>query len=175
MKQIFNFFAPFVLLMFLTCCLGCYFQQFYKTNTTHKVAGRALEQLRAANKYFIVHTPDKSFSLRNVNVSGEILSGDMDSLNPKYVKYLNPEVDKGNRFPGREEEMALAEVHLYTNSSFDGNGPVSLPVNQISRMDVYDLDSASSRGFRILSTVGFTLGMVVIIGVSFKIKDVINY
>jgi len=47
MKQILHFFAPFVLLMLLTFCLGCYFRQFYKTNTTYKVAAPMLEQLRA--------------------------------------------------------------------------------------------------------------------------------
>jgi hypothetical protein len=169
MKQIIQFFAPFVLLMLLACCLGCYFQQFYKTNTTYKVGGPALKQLRAANKYFIVHTPDKVFSLKNVNVTSDILLGEIESLDPTYMKYLNPMVDNGNRFTGREEGMVLSQVHLYTNNSFDGDRPLILSADKISRMDVYCLDKTASGSIRILSSVGFSFGIVLIAGGSFLV------
>ena len=167
MKQIFHFFGPFVLIMFLTCCMGCYFQHYYKTNTVYKVSGQVLNQLKTANKYFIVHTPDSAFSLKNMSICGETLSGETVVLNPEYLKYLNPSMIKGNRFPGLEEDIVLSEVHIYTDRTFVGGTAISFTTNQINRMDIYDLDKSSSEGMKLISSVGLSLGITVIVGGSF--------
>ncbi len=167
MKHIYLFFAPFVLIMFLTCCMGCYFQHYYKTNTVYKVSGQALNQLKAANKCFIVHTPDNTYFLNNVSICGETFFGETVELNPEYLKYLNPSINKGNRYPGVEEGIVLSEVHLYTRRTFQSGSTVSFTTDQIDRMDVYDLDNSSSERIKLLSTVGFSLGITVIAGGSF--------
>lgn len=167
MKHIFHFFGPFVLIMFLTCCMGCYFQHYYRTNTVNKVSGQVLSQLKASNKYFIIHTPDSTFSLNNIRVCGDTLFGETVELNPEYLKYLNPSMIQGNRFPAMEENIVLSEVHLYTGKTFVGGTSISFTTGQINRMDIYDLDKSSSESMKLLSSVGFSLGIAVIVGGSF--------
>jgi hypothetical protein len=167
MKHIFHFFGPFVLTMFIACCMGCYFQHYYKTNTVYKVSAQELNQLKAANKYFIVHTPDSTFSLKNISICGETFSGEKVVLNPVFLKYLNPSMIKGNRFPGVEQDIVLSEVHIYTSRTFARGTAVSFTTDQINRMDIYDLDKSSSEEMKLLSSVGLSLGITVIVGGSF--------
>ena len=51
------------------------------------------------------------------------------------------------RLTGTQERKRhrLQKVHVYTNSSFEGNQPVNLSMNQIYRLDIYDKDVAATR------------------------------
>jgi hypothetical protein len=162
MKPIFSFLTPIVLMMLLVSLSG-YFQLYYKTNTTHGADPVTLQQLIATNKIFFVHTPGTALQLKNVRVGNEILYGDRDLMNPNHYKYLKPEGEKGNRFPVNQKEIALSEVHLYMNSSVNGTNPVHLVISQINRMDVYEMDKATTRDFRILSIIGIIIEILSII------------
>ncbi len=174
MKQIINSLAAifpyfrhgsFLMLAFLLFSLSSCFQQFYKTNTAGSVDGRTLERLVALKKNFIVHTPDGSFTLKNIEVNNEIISGKKGQLDPKNEKFMNPMVNKGNRVPKRQMGIVLEEVHLYTNSLFEGSERVNLSTNQIFRTDVYGFDRDATRKSRVASIIGITVGVAAIIGI----------
>jgi hypothetical protein len=150
MKQIF------ILALIATSLSSC-FQQYYKTNTTAKIVAANFDQLHTQNKVIIVHTPTDAFILKNAKLDNENLTGDKEPLNPKYDKYMNPDVNGANRYPKKEKEIALSEVHVYTNDSLLGKEPVNLSMSQIYRLDVYDKDMAAIRGSRVISIVGIVV------------------
>ncbi len=162
MKQIF------ILTLIATSLSSC-FQQYYKTNTTAKIFVSNFDQQHIQNKVVIVHTPADAFMLKNAKLDNENLTGDKEPVNPKYDKYMNPNANAANRYPKKEKDIALSEVHVYTNSSFEGSQPVNLSMNQIYRMDVYDKDVAATRGARALSIVGIAAPVVagvVLVGIA---------
>jgi hypothetical protein len=162
MKQIF------ILALIATSLSSC-FQQYYKTNTTAKIFVSNFDQQHIQNKVVIVHTPADAFMLKNAKLDNENLTGDKEPVNPKYDKYMNPDANAANRYPKKEKDIALSEVHVYTNSSFEGNEPVNISMNQIYRLDVYDKDLAATRGARALSIVGIAapiVGGAILVGIA---------
>jgi hypothetical protein len=162
MKQIF------ILALIATSLSSC-FQQYYKTNTTAKIFVSNFDQQHIQNKVIIVHTPVEAFVLKNVKNDNESLTGDKETLNPKYDKYMNPDANAANRYPKKEKDIALSEVHVYTNSSFEANQSVNLPMNQIYRLDTYSKDEAATRGARALSIVGIAapvIGGAILVGIA---------
>jgi carboxypeptidase C (cathepsin A) len=145
----------------IAATLSSCFQQYYKTNTTAKIFVSNFDQQHIQNKVIIVHTPAEAFMLKNVKIDNESVTGEKEILNPKYDKYMNPEVNAANRYLKKEKDIALSEVHIYTNNSFEGNQPVNLPMNQIYRLDNYDKDISATRRSRVLSVVGIVTPVVV--------------
>jgi hypothetical protein len=158
MKQI-------LILTLIAISLSSCFQQFYKTNTTSKIDAVAFEQLLTWNKSFFVHTPDEIFTLENAKLDKGFLTGKKESLNPKYEKYMNPIANEANRYPKREKEIALSQVHVYTNSVFQGESQINLGMNQIFRMDVYNKDMAATKKSKVLSIVGIVAPIVIVVGI----------
>jgi hypothetical protein len=174
MKQILNALAAiapyfrhgsFVFAALLIFSLSSCFQQYYKTNTAENVNSQKLQQLGDLKKHFFVHTPAGSFALKNVELNNEMISGDKETVDPKNSKFMSPRVDKGNRVPKRQMGMVLEEVHLYTNSLFEGNDRINLSTNQIFRTDVYGFDRDATRKARVASIIGITVTVAAIIGI----------
>jgi len=160
--QRFQTHALMLLLMFsLTSC----FQKFYKTNSVATTDSVTLQKLVVENRSFILHTPEGPFALQNASVNSNIFSGDKGALNPKYDRYLNPKPNDPNSLSRKYSDVVLNEVHLYTRSSFTGNGKVNLDINQIYRVDVYGFDKKATRDSRTLGIVGITVGVGAIVGV----------
>jgi hypothetical protein len=155
MKQI-------IMALMVTCLSSC-FQQYYKTNTTSKIEAVMFEQFQKQNKVFIVHTPEGPFLLREIKLDKDVLTGEKTPLNSNYERYLNPDTTGANRYPKKEKDIALSEVHIYTNSSFDGKTEVNLAMNQIFRLDVYDKDMKAIRGSRALSIVGICTPVIAVV------------
>jgi len=143
------------------------FKQFYQTNTVHSVTAPMLEKLDSSQKLFIVHTSINAFSLKNVNINSEMISGDRHFSNSKYDDLLNPQGEKGNKMSKAERAICLSEVHLYTNSSFDGKSHIDLAIDSIYRIDVYSKDQEAIRKSRVESIVGIGVGVgaIVVLGV----------
>src|SRR5512143_2706610 len=70
-----------VLLVLSVVLAGC-FQYYYKTNTRNKISALEIQQLQAANKYFIVHFRDTAVALSNVTLIDEKIEGNMVQLLP---------------------------------------------------------------------------------------------
>jgi ABC-type antimicrobial peptide transport system permease subunit len=149
------YFSLFLLIGSLSSC----FQKFYKTNTVATTDSATLHKLVAENKTFILHTPEGPVAVKNAVVSSDSFSGDKDVLNPESDKYLNPVAYKPNRLNMKKSEVVLNEVHLYTKSSFPGNGKVNLDINQIYRIDVYGFDKKATRDSRMVSIFCITVGV----------------
>ncbi len=161
MKQIF-------ILTLIAGSLSSCFQQYYKTNTTAKIFVSNFDQQHIQNKVVIVHTPADAFMLKNAKLDNENLTGEKVPLDPKYDRYMNPDMNGANRYSRKEKEIALSEVHVYTNDSLADKEPVILSMTQIYRLDVYDKDVAATRGSRVIGIVGIVVPVAgaVILGVA---------
>jgi len=167
-KRLLNYSMVAILLISQSSC----FKKYYQTNTTYKVEAAALEQLDSSKKLFILHTPDGTFSLKNVKVSGDTLSGYKGLLDPKNNIFLNPAKDTGNRISNKYLKACISEVHLYTDSSFNGMDHVMLAIRQIHRMDVYGKDMQAINNSKIGSFFAIGIGVAVIIGI---VADFANF
>jgi hypothetical protein len=121
----------------LIVCWKQLLEQYYQTNTTHKVNAEILVKLKSAGKVFIVHTPEGNFGLKDLVVGESHLAGRVDSLNRRFECYLNPICKKGNLVLTSDAAVVVEEVHLYIREALIGNEGVILPYNLIERMDVY--------------------------------------
>ena len=154
------------ILIFLLISQSSCFKQYFQTNTSHKVDSSTLGKLQDEKKKFIIQTPDTSFALHNVKLSGDSLSGEITELDPKHFRLLNPQQERKNEMSRADKILCVSEVHVYTDSSFMKNGQATVAINRISRMDVYGLDKKAIRGSRITGIVVITasvaLGVVII-------------
>ncbi len=154
-------------LIMITISLSSCFQQYYKTNTTAEIDPVTFERLQSQHKVIIVHTPAEAFMLKNATFGKDDLSGEKQGISGRYDRYLNPDVNAANRYPKKEKDLVLSEVHFYTNNSFNGNAQIHLSIQDMYRMDVYTKDTAATRGSKTLSIVGISAGAagIVVLGI----------
>ncbi len=150
-------------LALITVSLSSCFQQFYKTNTTPKIDAVAFEKLQTQRKVFFVHTPGGVFMLKDSKIENDVLTGNKYSSSPKYERYMNPIANESNRYPKREKAIALSQVHVYTNNTFQDVLRINLAVNQIFRMDVYSKDIMATRKSRVISIAGIVLPVAIVV------------
>jgi hypothetical protein len=183
MKQIINALASlfpffrhgsFFLLAFLTLSLSSCFRHYYQTNTTQHVNADSMKLLQAEKKTFIVHTPAGPFALKDVKVYSQDISGEKDFLRPVSDRLLNPQGATKNRMSRAEKKVCVTEVHLYTDSSFEGTSHVNLTYSQIRRMDVYGQDKKSTSESTIGGVVLITVGTAAVIDMGAVIINALN-
>jgi hypothetical protein len=173
-RVISRFFLNFIFFSVLVISQSGCFQHFYQTDTTTKVDTVMLNQLSVKKKYFIVHTPAEVFSLKNVIDSNGILSGDKDTLNPKYEKYLNPVVGESKRLKGNETEIVFTIVHIYTKENTE-NEHVGLAIDQIIKLEDYGVDKAADKNSKTLSIVGIVAVPVTLVALGFVVSNNLNF
>jgi hypothetical protein len=147
----------FAILLLITISQSSCFQHFYQTNTVNKVDTTSLKNLNAENKYFVVHTPDEVFAIKNIKVDSQTISGDRNALNKESENYLNPEVGKPNRYPKKEKATVLSEVHIYTREGVEKKDQVKLVTSQIFRVDIYGSDKKADKDSKVISIIGLTV------------------
>jgi hypothetical protein len=183
MKQIVNALASlfpffrhgsFFLLVFLALSLSSCFRHYYQTNTTLHVDADSLKVLQAENKTFVVHTPAGPFALKDVKVDRLDISGEKDFLRPASDHLLNPRGETKNPVSRTEKKTCFSEVHLYTDSTFEGTSHVSLTYNQIRRMDIYGPDKKATSESTIGGVVLITVSTAAVIGIGAVIVNSMN-
>ena len=162
--------AKAIIIVSLFALAGC-FQYYYKTNTKSRVEAAFIQQLQAANKYFIIHFRDSAVALTHVSASNEKIEGDMVSLMPEHEKYLNPDKltttsqttvfspkKTHYRVKAKDRMFTFMEVHLYADEDIQKDrAQLSLPLSSLKRIDVYELDRQATTANHVLSIVGGAL------------------
>jgi hypothetical protein len=141
-------------------------RQYYQTNTLYKIDTDTIEKLIVEKKNFIIHTPAHVFILKSIVIANQTISGEKFTLEPQYYKYVHPKVGKVNATPKAKDAIKItnSQVHLYTNCSFDGIDDINLPMNQISRTDVYGVDVIYTRNHKTRFILLITAGTIVYAG-----------
>jgi hypothetical protein len=112
-----------------------------------------------------MHVNNKTYSLINVKAGNGMVEGDLDSLAPEHSKHLHPFAPAHNKFKASDKDQVLYEVHFYTNTSEAYSSHINIPLKNLSRVDVYDLDKEPTNKSKILSIVGITLATAGIVTV----------
>jgi len=144
---------------------GC-FQQYYKTNTKQTADAAAIQQLKAADKYFIIHYTDKIMAAQNVQVVNDVFEADLLALPTTHAHYTLPKDYSRNVMKAKHQATALTEVHLYTSTAFNSEQlHTTIPLAEIKRMDVYDKDEKATKENRVTSIIGLSLATIALISV----------
>jgi hypothetical protein len=164
-------YGSWTILLLLVFSLSSCFKLYYQTNTVHQTNADSLERFRLQDKHFIVHSSGSFFELKNPRVAGEILSGDRDSVNPKYDNFLNPTGEIAIPLRRKDKNRCFNEVHLYTNDTVHGKDFVTLPISKINRVDAYGPDKKAIKDSRVASIIAITIGTTAVIGLGFYVAS----
>jgi hypothetical protein len=160
-----RFLAVLTLIFLLISQSSCN-RKYYQTNTSYKIDTDTIEKLIVEKKNFIIHTATHVFILKSIVIANQTISGEKFTLEPQYYKYVHPKVGKVNAATKAKDAIKItnSQVHLYTNSSFDGIDYINLTTNQITRMDRYGVDVVCTRNHKTRVILLITAGTIVYAG-----------
>ncbi len=147
-------------LLLLASC----FRKFYQTNTVSQVDQVSIENLKNSQKSFILHLPMRVVGLSDITTSQDTLKATMGPVPEEHSEELVAEPGKENVARRGSLNEVLSEVHLYSNITETATtSKLVLPLKEIYRMDVYSFNQGATSRSTILSIVGIsvTLGLIV--------------
>jgi hypothetical protein len=152
-----------VLAMF-NLTLGCH--SYFRVNTVAKPTSEKVAGLNEIQKTIIVHFNDKKWLLSDVVVKNSTVIGRLNEYTmAPTIKKVNP--DRPNRYytaVSKNQRYLLNEVHIYINEYADlGNGLISIPVGSISKLEIYDPDTAATVGSWFLGALIVTVAATAIL------------
>lgn len=144
---------------------GCYY---FKVNTRQQPSAALITGLDQKGKNFILHFNEKTYSLKDVEVSNDNLSGQISDVDPdKY--FYSVRTDKPNRYlkkSGNNQSYLINEVHIYVDEYTDlGNNRITVPVGSVSKVEIYDQDTATTTGTWILGGLGVLASIYLIMAI----------
>lgn len=144
----------------LACALlnltgGCY--NYFKIRSSEKPTSEAITPLVDAGKTIIIHFNEKKWLLNDIQINNNIISGSIEEYqNAPTIRPLKP--NGPNRYLTRasqNQRYLLNEVHLYLEEfAKTKTNQVSIPVSSITKIDIYDKDTATTVGSYLLGGVG---------------------
>ena len=157
-----------VILVFaiINLTIGC--RNYFKVTTLPSPIPETITGLKSAGKTIIIHFNEKRWVLSDVQIKDNAVTGKLNDYT--YPPTLNPvSPKKPNRYLTRashSQRYLLNEVHLYLDEFADmGNSMVSIPMGSISKVEIYDKDTATTVGSWVLGGLGITAGAMLVIGV----------
>lgn len=144
---------------------SCYY---FKVKTHNKPTPETVSELNDQGKNFFLHLNEKTWRLMDVALTSNTLSGEILKIDNSHLNY-NVKPDKPNRYYKKKninQRHLLNEVHLYVEELVDlGDNKVSIPAASISKVEIYDKDTATTTGSWILGALGVTAGVYLILAI----------
>ena len=157
-----------VILVFaiINLTIGC--RNYFKVTTSNQPSSEAMSGMNLPEKTIVIHFNEKKWLLTDIQLKDNNLTGVLvDYQMPPTIKPVKS--NRPNRYTTRashNQRYLLNEVHLYLDEFTDlGNRKVSIPVGSISKVEIYDKDTASTVGSWVLGGLGITAGAMLVIGV----------
>jgi len=146
--------------------VGC--QSYFKVNSSTKPSSESIAGINDAGKTVIVHYNQKKWKLTDIQIKDNIVKGTiMDYYMLPTYKPVKP--DRPNRYLTRgsnNQRYLLNEAHIYINEYADlGNTQISIPVSSISKVEIYDQDTASTVGSYFLGAIGISAAAFLLLGI----------
>lgn len=165
-KRTFRWISVVLVFAILNLTIGC--RNYFKVTTSTQPSSETIAGMNAAGKSIIVHFNQKKWVLTDIQVKDNMLTAMMNEYQmPPTVKPVRP--GKPNRYLTRavhSQRYLLNEVHLTIDGYTDlGNMKVSIPVSAITKIEIYDKDTATTVGSYFLGALGITAGAFLVIGV----------
>lgn len=148
----------------LNLTISC--NSYFKVNSSTSPTSETIAGMNDNGKTIIVHFNQKKWLLKSIEVKNNTVKGLLTEYKmPPTLKPIRP--DKPNRYLTRlsmDQRYLLNEVHLYLNEYADlGKNWVSIPVSSISKIEIYDKDTAATVGSFFLGSLGIAAGAFAII------------
>lgn len=144
---------------------GCYY---FKVNTRNQPSTAMIAGLDQEGKNFILHFNEKTFNFKDVEVSNNNLSGQISDADPSKI-YYRVRTDRPNRYLKKSENnqsYLINEVHIYVDEFTDlGNNRITVPVSSVSKVEIYDRDTATTTGTWILGGLGVLASIYLIMAI----------
>jgi hypothetical protein len=168
-SPLFTFFVSqgkhFLLLAFACIILTGCFRHFYKVNSKEVADTTLVGQLKADDKYFILHCEDKVMGTQHLGLVNDQLEADLVALPKEHAHHTNPALNTKNVMKSKQQANTLKEVHLYSSTPVASDQKhIALPITAINRIDVYEMDAGATRQSHILSAIGLTAAGILIAG-----------
>lgn len=154
-QRVVAFILIFALLILTIGCRNYFLVNTVKNPTIEKVAS-----LNDIQKTIIVHFNDKKWVLIDAVVKNNTVFGTLNAYTmPPTINQVNP--NRPNRYyktDSKNQRYLLNEVHLYITEYVDlGNGQISISAGAISKLEIYDPDTASTVGSWLLGAAAGTV------------------
>lgn len=117
---------------------GCYY---YKVSRSAAPMNQTISNLRAKNKYFIIHNAYSSWHLTDIVVDRDTLTGKVSVLvgHDKYKTTVYDGVNRWKKYGKKGQPDLITEVHIYTNAHIsDSEKLITIPVKDIEKVDIYN-------------------------------------
>jgi hypothetical protein len=149
-----RYIAVFLAAATLNLTEGCYY---FRVSSQSNPSAEKISSLDSGGKNFYLHFNEKTWRLSNVELRDSILSAEAGKIDDYNVMYqVKP--DKPNRYikkASNNQTHLLNEVHIFTDEYADlGNNMFSVPVSSISKVEIYDKDTATTTGSWVLGILG---------------------
>lgn len=144
---------------------GC-FRNFYAVKQTKSITNENLQEMKNKGKNFIYHDGIHTWSIQNPVIENDVLSGEISRLSPERENYIMwvPK-DHANRYKRPSENFIIHEVHIYANFQVIPSAPARIPLNSISRIEIFNPDYVTTLASWVLGGYGVLSGTAVLVGI----------
>jgi hypothetical protein len=150
------------LFCFLFQLIAC---NYYRTRTENPASINNVYSL-SKGKIFILHQGPKTWLFTNPVLNGEELEGTLSEVPASQTNYVYADPGKSHRYRSTDQYNALNRVHLYINEYRQEEGnQIAIPVSSIKRIDIVERDTGRTLASHVLTTIGVTFGVLVLISV----------
>jgi hypothetical protein len=150
--------ACFLIFSFTLTINGCYY---FKVNRSAGKTSGTISKMQEEKKFIILHLDDKVWHFQDIIVNEESVEGTISVLND-HDRYLtvNPEIANRYKKGGKsDQKYVLNEVHIYVSGFAEsGPGKISVPTNEIQKIEIYDKASGATTASWLLSSIGVGMG-----------------
>jgi len=156
--------AWFQVIIFLNLVISCSYYNVKNLPTSSENFSENYNTINKNEKYVVLHTNNNDFHLKNIvlNEDNKSIEGEIDSISKKHLLY-NPTKKKSAYQYDKKKVIKTNEVHFYTSQEipFEVGKSITIPYDQIEKVEVYDKDS----GRTLSNVLGFTFGTIAVIAI----------
>jgi hypothetical protein len=160
---VFSFTLIVLLLALVFALVGC--QRYFKSvrqysSTVDEKMDRVNENI-SRSKFFILRSSSGNYEMKNIQLDqqAQTITFQLDYLPPIHQLYTN-RYPKWKYRKSMGEQVVLEEVHLFSKGTqlFEIGKTITLPANDIQRIEVIESDGARTTGSYIIGGIGLGLG-----------------
>jgi hypothetical protein len=133
---------------------GCYY---FKVEKSEGDPQTTLKEMQASQKYIVLHLEDKKWHFTDLVIAEESVTGTISPLSiPESIKPVKTEGP--NRYKKRtthNETYIINQVHIYVTEFVEADSSkISVPIEAIKKIEIYDKDKEATAASFIFGTVG---------------------
>jgi hypothetical protein len=165
-KRLSHMLLIFIIFGFLTGC----FEYHYQVKEKPTMTSEELDHMKNENRYFIFHNGGTLFHLLNPKIVSGNLEGKLVMLpieKGEEQHLLNRYSFSKRYFKNKTKNNSgiINDVHIYKEYPLGLKDSASIPLNEISKIEIYDKNKAATTASWILGTVSTVSAAVVLVAI----------